>query len=316
MKARWVVSVGVIVGTLSSAITVLLLKPDAISERLGFNTNVPPEARPVARPPAFAALAVIDESRGALSFEEQKALFAGLSDQLRDPTSAQLRLLRRSTTNNLGICGELNAKNGFGAYVGFVPFMGGIIGDKAVLVMLDREVVVSLPILAEAQLAKFGCSTASVSSTPSEYALQQTKRVKAPDERVPATDVPKNLQGTILQLTGSVTLSNFKKFESFVIDNRDNVVGLKLSFKRSGGDESRLLAYGDKKEFTTYVRENQTSEIRIPGSTFEGGIYHIDGFYLVKMEFFAQGVASYKLEPVDQSQLKSTKGVQSTLLSK
>lgn len=146
-----------IAGTVSSALTAFILKPD-IFERPNFGSRWGSAASALPRSPAFSPLAVIDESRDALSFEEQKALFAGLSDQLRDPTSAQVRLLRHSTTNSLGICGELNAKNGFGAYVGFVPFMGGIVGDKAVLVMLSREVAVNMPSQVKAQLAKFGCS--------------------------------------------------------------------------------------------------------------------------------------------------------------
>ena len=41
--------------------------------------------------------------------------------QLRDPSSAQFRNVR---VNQIFVCGEINGKNGFGAYTGFVRFYG------------------------------------------------------------------------------------------------------------------------------------------------------------------------------------------------
>lgn len=43
------------------------------------------------------------------------------ADQLRDPSSAQFRNTKRYGSY---ICGEINGKNGFGAYNGFVRFYG------------------------------------------------------------------------------------------------------------------------------------------------------------------------------------------------
>lgn len=42
------------------------------------------------------------------------------SEGLRDPSSAQFRKLRAGTDV---VCGEINGKNGFGAYAGFKPFI-------------------------------------------------------------------------------------------------------------------------------------------------------------------------------------------------
>lgn len=321
MKGRWVVLSIVIVGMLSSALTVLLLKPDALFDRQNFDsrwgsvTSAPPQ------PAAFPALQVIDDTRNVLTFEQQKALFAGLSDRLRDPASTQLRLLRRSTKNKLQICGELNAKNGFGAYVGFAPFMGAIVGDRAVLVLLDREVVINMPAEVAAQLAKFGCSEAAKPAPRAAVQADATSdapRQPSPEiasEPEPAPGTPKNILGTIRQLTGAVSLSNFKQFESFIEDNRDNIVGLKLLFKRSASESDILQVY-KAEGLSAYVRENQTSEVEIIGNhRYENGLYHVEGFYLVKMAFFAQGVASYRLEPVDKSQMQFAKGIESSSLA-
>jgi hypothetical protein len=50
-----------------------------------------------------------------------------VADSLRDPSSAQFREVRKVRLHFAGnrvtlICGEVNAKNGFGGYVGFRPF--------------------------------------------------------------------------------------------------------------------------------------------------------------------------------------------------
>lgn len=43
------------------------------------------------------------------------------ADQLRDPSSAQFRNVAR---HGIFVCGEINGKNGYGAYNGFVRFYG------------------------------------------------------------------------------------------------------------------------------------------------------------------------------------------------
>ncbi|MCW5669763.1 MAG: hypothetical protein KIT86_08880 [Hydrogenophaga sp.] len=47
-----------------------------------------------------------------------------IADQLRDPGSAQFRSLRvASYAGGVLVCGEVNAKNSFGGYAGFVRFI-------------------------------------------------------------------------------------------------------------------------------------------------------------------------------------------------
>jgi hypothetical protein len=88
---------------------------------------------PAAIPTTFALLNVIDDTRHFLTPDEQKALFAGLSDHVRDPLSMEVRRLRRTNGNRYGVCGEVNATNGFGGYVGFIPFAGALAGDRTVI---------------------------------------------------------------------------------------------------------------------------------------------------------------------------------------
>lgn len=54
-----------------------------------------------------------------LEFEQARKL---VSYSMRDPSSTQFRNLTFSDKEKSTVCGEVNSKNGFGAYVGFKPF--------------------------------------------------------------------------------------------------------------------------------------------------------------------------------------------------
>lgn len=65
----------------------------------------------------FAVVAVLALASCSPSVEEAaKAKAAAL---LRDPSSAQFRNVK---AGSMFVCGEINGKNGFGAYTGFVRF--------------------------------------------------------------------------------------------------------------------------------------------------------------------------------------------------
>lgn len=56
----------------------------------------------------------------------EKAKFV-VADSLRDPSSAQFRNVRVVPFGQGSvICGEVNGKNAYGGYVGFVPFAAGV----------------------------------------------------------------------------------------------------------------------------------------------------------------------------------------------
>lgn len=81
-------------------------------------------AAPAAAPPAFYAGA-----RRALTASEQAAIARGLETSLKDPDSARLLWLPFPATVPDGsafYCGQINAKNGFGGYTGFAPYIAGV----------------------------------------------------------------------------------------------------------------------------------------------------------------------------------------------
>lgn len=73
----------------------------------------------------FVMLLVINVSH-AHSIDEQ-ALRLAMEDTLRDADSAKFRKLRAgpdpATPGAVILCGEVNAKNMHGAYVGYTPFL-------------------------------------------------------------------------------------------------------------------------------------------------------------------------------------------------
>jgi hypothetical protein len=101
-------------------------------------------------------LNVVDGIAPNLSSAEWKSLFDGFSDKLSDPTSAQLRKLARSAKVGI-VCGEVNARNRLGGYVGFVPFTAGVVLPRALIVMADRRVVEAMPEEVNALQTKMGC---------------------------------------------------------------------------------------------------------------------------------------------------------------
>lgn len=68
---------------------------------------------------------VVDQSGAALPAELLQAVVQAVSEVVKDPSSLQLRNLSRFTppgADYQAVCGEMNAKNGFGGYVGFQAF--------------------------------------------------------------------------------------------------------------------------------------------------------------------------------------------------
>jgi hypothetical protein len=57
-------------------------------------------------------------------------------EKLRDPSSAQFRNVRLNSLSSSEVCGEVNAKNAFGGYIGFVRFAAEADGSK-MRVMFD-----------------------------------------------------------------------------------------------------------------------------------------------------------------------------------
>jgi hypothetical protein len=64
----------------------------------------------------------LDGSLGSLSRVEVGDVSRALEQQVRDPVSLQYRMVHYSPKNRQIICGQFNAKNGFGGYAGFRLF--------------------------------------------------------------------------------------------------------------------------------------------------------------------------------------------------
>jgi hypothetical protein len=101
-------------------------------------------------------LNVLDDTVSILSSSEQQSLSRGLASELSDPSGAQLRRLARSTRAGM-ICGELNAKNHIGAYVGFLPFAAGVAIPRAFIIMPKPDVMEHFPEVVRGGQTKMGC---------------------------------------------------------------------------------------------------------------------------------------------------------------
>jgi hypothetical protein len=68
-----------------------------------------------------------------------------LADASKDPRSTEFRNV--TVLNGKTVCGEVNSKNGFGAYVGFTPFAYGADGSGFIATAdaIDTEDQVELP---------------------------------------------------------------------------------------------------------------------------------------------------------------------------
>lgn len=78
------------------------------------------------------AMTPITESRPvALSSSQMAQIKSAMSYNLKDPSSAQFRNVRAADVTlqdgkkERRVCGEINGKNSYGAYVGFEWFGGG-----------------------------------------------------------------------------------------------------------------------------------------------------------------------------------------------
>jgi hypothetical protein len=245
-------------------------------------------------PTPFPNLTIIDQSRNVLTIEEQKQLFDGIGDRFNDPVSAQVRRLVRSTTQATIVCGEINAKNKFGGYVGFIPFTAGFI-PRTIIVMPTKEVADQMPAEVRAQQTKMGCPDPDAGRAAITQPISKSNQ-------------DSNSTGPLSQLNGRVTASNFEQFESFIVDNYEKTVKLKISIAKSKSFDDRLQASsdpGDGGAIVIYIRHDTAIEISIRnGYRYEQGVYVFDGFFSVKWKAMLQGAAVVELQSLDKDQVR------------
>lgn len=64
----------------------------------------------------------MDQSDKSIPLELLSKAAASLVSATSDPFSAQLIMLKYGVTNQEDLCGLINTKNEYGAYIGFKPF--------------------------------------------------------------------------------------------------------------------------------------------------------------------------------------------------
>jgi peptidoglycan hydrolase-like protein with peptidoglycan-binding domain len=81
--------------------------------------------------------------------ETLERIRVGVGAALKDPESARIRNVKRVTAadNSTFICGEVNGKNSYGAYAGFVPFRS--FGDEAGIGSFTITTYETLPYMIE-----------------------------------------------------------------------------------------------------------------------------------------------------------------------
>lgn len=79
----------------------------------------------------------IEKTAGPITLAEQAALRAALRKKLNDPESARFRWLERKSKDGMTYCGFVNAKNRFGGYVGFAPYLAVVQGAFAEIIEFD-----------------------------------------------------------------------------------------------------------------------------------------------------------------------------------
>lgn len=71
-----------------------------------------------------AVAQVVDDTASLVDQHKLKNVISNLSKDLKDPSSLQIRNLHESKSQPQNIlCGEYNAKNSFGGYVGYSKFI-------------------------------------------------------------------------------------------------------------------------------------------------------------------------------------------------
>ena len=171
-----------------------------------------------------------------------------------------------------------------------------------------KFVAIGLALLA---LGACGKTSDSVSENPPQNSgITSTPKanISSPAQARP---VPKK---TIYKYVGTVNSANANYFMSRVADNVDKIIGIQIAVDRGdsdvpGGGDSSYLVYQDQKSGQFSASKTDADgggiELVVPAieANFQHGDYVIDGFYMVKAGGVHQGVASFGLEKVDESEI-------------
>ena len=84
-------------------------------------------------PPAPAGTMIESGSKVALDARQQEAVVAGVSKWMKTPGSTRFGLMSgaRNSRGTITVCGEVDGRNGNGAYVGMRPYVGVLMGTAS-----------------------------------------------------------------------------------------------------------------------------------------------------------------------------------------
>lgn len=82
-------------------------------------------------PPAPAGMPIEAGTKVTLDARQQEAVVAGVSRWMKMPATARFSLMSgaRNSRGTVMVCGEVDGRNGNGAYVGMRPYVGVLMGD-------------------------------------------------------------------------------------------------------------------------------------------------------------------------------------------
>jgi hypothetical protein len=84
-------------------------------------------------PPAPAGTSIEAGKKVTLDARQQEAVVAGVSKWMKTPASTQFGIMSgaQNSRGTVTVCGEVNGRNGSGAYVGMRPYVGVMMGPPA-----------------------------------------------------------------------------------------------------------------------------------------------------------------------------------------
>lgn len=98
----------------------------------------------------FISLLLVALFLVACESSEEKALKEFVSSQYKDPQSTQFQ---KVTFKNGVMCGEVNSKNGFGAYAGFKRFVAREVGSSGMESTIEGVGIFGNPLFSSAKIA-------------------------------------------------------------------------------------------------------------------------------------------------------------------
>ena len=107
---------------------VVACAPDAAQHAAHHPVSLVPPYNELPRAPAGTSIEA--GTKVVLDSRQQEAVVAGVSKWMKTPASTQFGIMSgaRNSRGIVTVCGEVNGRNGNGAYVGMRPFVGVLMG--------------------------------------------------------------------------------------------------------------------------------------------------------------------------------------------